>query len=146
MRSLSYPLRLALHAGGQVANSLPPAKPLCTRVWSHSLRRFDRQPHARNVHRERESFDRPPLPPALVDEHGDVVRGTPCQRAPGDFDADATIATREHAAHQCRTKCAAIVACGRLRLALGAEAEGVLAGVVLNRKGSGSRRSRIRAR
>jgi len=67
--------------------------------------------------------------PALVDDAGEPVAATelPCCVEPDNWTADAPIETRRRSARRC-AYCPALTSCEQIRVALGDDARGVLAG------------------
>jgi len=75
------------------------------------------------------------LPP-LVDAAGELVPATelPCACAPDAWSASAPIEVRRRSARIC-AGCVALASCERIQVALGDDARGVMAGLVLSTPG-----------
>jgi hypothetical protein len=73
--------------------------------------------------------------PELVDELGDPIAGhvLPCSQRPADWTSDAPAETRQRSARTCRCACPVLAQCDEMRVALGRDAHGVLAGIVLDK-------------
>jgi hypothetical protein len=81
------------------------------------------------------SFELSARLPELLDEIGDRIpgRALPCSQHPADWSSDAPAAVRQRSARTCRRCCPALGQCARVLAALGADAHGVIAGVVLDK-------------